>query len=307
MPIPALVLVAPPIPAASSDRPAISILGGDGQFWDLTGLDDTPLLMPGATGLDLPPSTAYSDPTPGLAGASWGGSHDDPRAVFLPLYLEGQTRAEAVALRRSLLSSIHWTRGVAQLCVAEPDGFRRYLNMTYLNGGEGNEGVDQAGMSWVTYGLNFVAFDNPYWFGDPVSPPPWVVASPRAFFPLKPMVFTLSGSQVLGGTLVDNLGDVDAYPTWVLAGPATSLTLTLGTRSITVNTALTAGQSLTINTDPRQQTIVDGTGANRWPDVAAGFDLWALPPGVAAITVTVAGGGTTTSLQMTYQPRYLKS
>jgi phage-related protein len=145
------------------------------------------------------------------------------------------------------------------------------------------------------YGLNFTAFDNPYWFGDVESPSPWTVANPRAFFPLAPDVFTLSSQQVLGGTLIVNTGDVDAYPVWTLTGPATSLTLQLGDRAFTVNSTLTAGQTLVIDTDPRLRTVTDGGGANRWPDVSlTDFDLWTLPPGTNAVTVTVTGGTSAT-------------
>lgn len=307
MPIPALLPVAPPIPASTADRPNISITGGDGVFWDLTNLDARVLLMPGHTGFDAPPTTAFVDGTPGLPGAAWQGSHDDARTISIPVYLEGSTRSEAVALRRALVSSVHHTRGLATVCVAEPDGYRRYLQCVYTGGAEGAEGTDNAGLAWCVYTLLFAAYDNPYWFGDVVTPTPWTVASPQAFFPLKPAVFTLSSSQVLGGTLIDNTGDVDAYPVWTLKGPATSLTLTLGSETVVVNSTLSAGQTLIIDTDPRSQTITDGTGANRWADVASGFDLWALPPGVNAVTVTVGGGGAATQLSVAYQPRYLKS
>lgn len=308
MPIPALLPVLPPLPGSSSERPNISITGGDGVFWDLSDTNAAVFLQPGFTGFDAPPTTPFIDGTPSLAGASWQGSHDDPRAIFVPIYTEGSSRTEAVALRRALISSVHHTRGLSTVCVAEPDGFRRYLQCVYTGGAEGAEGTDNAGLTWTIYGLNFIAIDNPYWFGDVISPTPWVVSSPRAFFPLAPMLFTLSASQVLGGTLIENTGDVDAYPVWTLNGPATSLTLTLGSSVFHTTTALTLGQSLTLDTDPRSQTILDGTGTNRWADVDdTDFDLWALPPGINAVTVAVGGGGTGTQLSVSYQPRYLKS
>lgn len=304
MPIPALLPVLPPLPSALSDRPNVSITGVDGVFWDLADTAGHVFLSPGFTGMDAPPVTVYSDGTPGIGGAAYLGSHDDARAVFLPIYTEGATRAEAVSYRRALVASL--TRGLNRLSVAETDGYRRYLDCYYTGGAEGAEGSDLAGLTWAIYGLNFIALDNPYWYGDVVTPSPWVVPNPRTFFPLAPAVFTLSSSQVLGGTLIDNTGEVDAYPVWTLTGPASSLTLQLGARTFTTNTALTAGQTLTIDTDPRTQTLTDGAGANRWGDVdTTAIDLWPLPPGVNPVTVTVTGGTTSTSLSMSYVPRYL--
>jgi hypothetical protein len=37
--------------------------------------------------------------------------------------------------------------------------------------------------------------------------------------------------------------------------------------------------------------VTDGGGANRWPDVSlTAFDMWTLPPGTNAVSVTVTGG-----------------
>jgi hypothetical protein len=310
VPIPAALLVAPPIPGATSNRPSISLTGGDGRFWDLTNLDSPVLLLPGMTGFDLPPASAFTVGTPGIAGASYQGSHDDPRPLFIPVYTEGSDRPDVVAVRRAFLESIHHTAGPVTVCVAEPDGFRRYLECIYTSGAEGAEGTDDAGLFWANYGLNFTAYDNPYWYGDVVTPPPWTIGTPSDFFPIGPALFTLSASQVFGGTLVDNTGNVETYPVWTLEGPATSLTLSLdGTaRVFTINATIADGDSLTIDTDPRSQTVVDSNGDNRWDDVDdSALDLWALPRGVSAVTVTVGGGSANTKLSMSYQPRYLKS
>jgi hypothetical protein len=186
VPIPALLPVVPPLPSAASDRPNISITSGDGTFWDLTDIGANVILQPGFTGFTAPPLTPFSNGTPNLPGAAYLGHHDDARPVFIPVYTEGRTRAEAVAYRRALITSIHPSRGPVRICVAEPDGYRRYLEAVYTGGAEGSEGTDNAGLLWTVYGLNFTAFDNPYWFGDVESPSPWTVANPRAFFPLAP-------------------------------------------------------------------------------------------------------------------------
>jgi hypothetical protein len=309
VPIPAVVPVPPPSPVGASQRPTISITGGDGRFWDLSNLEGPVILQPGFTGFDMPHVTLFTDGTPGLAGSSWQGGHDDVRTVFLPVYTEGLTRSSAVNVRRDFLRSVHWSRGTSTICVAEADGNRRYLDCVYAGGAEGSEGQGDSGLQWATYGANFQAIDNPYWYGDPITPTSWVVPAPRPFFPLKPGLFTLSASAVLGDTTVDNFGDVEAFPTWTLAGPATQLTLTRDGRTFRINATLLAGETLTIDTNKKRQTVVDGTGVNRWGDVAIGaIDLWPLEPGINELNVAVAGGvGGATSLTMSYQPRFLKS
>lgn len=310
MPIPAAIPVTTnPQLVGPSERPNISIKGGDGQNWDLSDLDGPVILQPGFTGFDMPPVTLFTDGTPGLAGASWQGGHDDVRTVFLPIYTEGATRAEAVNTRREFLRSLHWARGAATICVAEADGYRRYLDCVYTGGAEGSEGQGDSGQHWTTYGLTLQAIDNPYWYGDLITPSSWAVADPRPFFPLNPGVFTLSASNVLGETVIDNVGDVDAYPIWELIGPATQLTLRRGTRTFQINATLATGEVLVIDTNKKQQTIIDNHGNNRWSDVQVGaIDLWPLAPGNNAVTIEVAGGLVgNTRVVLGYQPRYLKS
>lgn len=309
MPIPGALIATPPV-FVYGERPTFTWDGVDGSTWALgDGSDGSPIiLMPGMTGLDMPPVSSFLDATPQLAGARYGGSHADPRPVFLPLYVEGGSRAAAVDVRRAFLNSLAPFSGQAgTLTVAEPDGTRRHLDCRYVGGAEGSEGTDESGLHWITYGINLIADDQPFWYGDPITPPSWSASTPPAFFPLRAFPFVVGSSQVLGATSVFNAGDVDAYPVWTLNGPATGLTLTLGARTLALTHTITAGQQIIVDTHPRAETIVDQTGASLWAGVAAGYDLWPLPPGVSPITITVTGTGTGTNLSMTYSPLYLKA
>jgi hypothetical protein len=306
VPIPAAPPVDSQLPDDVSEWPAISIIGGDGIFWDLSDLAGHVQLQPGWTGFDLAPVSTFRDDTPNLPGAAYQGSHDDTRPMFVPVYLSGRDRAEAKEYRRRFLKSIHPSQGSSRITVAESDGTRRFIDVIYISGGEGIEGETNSGLHWILYGLNFEAIDLPHWVGTQEAGGPWHISAPVAFFPLRGFPITLSGSQVLGNTVVTNKGDVEAYPTWVLKGPATELQLKLGDRTFTITPNLLVGQTLTINTDPASQTIEDGTGANRWGDVDdVEDDLWALPPGTSTATISVTSGTSATELSMTYTPRYL--
>lgn len=312
MPVAGLLASPPSVPLPTSDIPNVVLTGGDGQQWVLTDpIGSQVLLMPGATGLSLPPNTPYLSDTPALPGALRTGYHDDPRAVFLPVYCEGNTRQQHRDNLRALERSIHPSRGVSHLSWAEADGSRRYLDMTYVTGAEGNDAADNAQLQWEIIGLNFVA-ENPYLYGDLLVPSPWIGAVARPFFPLRPFPITLTPSSVFGGSTVNNVGDMPAWPTWVLHGPATSLTIALGTgESFTLDmsaTPLLVGQVITISTDPKLDvyTVVDDTTANRFGLVNPGAEFWPLPIGISAFNITVAGATSATSLQMSYRPQYLR-
>jgi hypothetical protein len=312
MPVPGLLAGPPPIPPPTSDIPNIVLTGGDGQQWVLTDpIGSQVLLMKGATGLSLPPNTAYLSDTPGAPGAFRTGAHDDPRAVFLPLYCEGNSRAQQVANLRALQRSVHWSRGPCQLAWAESDGSRRYLDMTYASGLEGNDAAENADLQWEVLGANFLA-ENPYLYGDPVSPAPWTGASPPAFFPMGGFPIRLGSSSVFGSTVINNVGEVEAWPTWRLDGPATGLTVQLNaTTSFQLNLSadpLLVGEHIIVTTDPKADvlTVVDDTGANRFTTVAPNFAFFPLPSGTSAVSISVSGSTSATQLSMTYRPQYLR-
>jgi hypothetical protein len=293
-------------PPAPPETPSITWTAPDGTVTGFTAAGGTGItVIPGLRGLDMPILNHYIDEAPALDGGVWQGVRISPRDVFVPVAILDDTRAGALAQRRRLTQLLNPQRGVGTLTVAESDGTRRHLDCVYVEGMEGSEGSDEAGLTWITYGLRFAAIDRPYWYGDPAPSRTWTVAAPINFFPLDVPPFVLSSSQVIGAAAVDNLGDVPTYTQWVIDGPATAVTLALGSEEFTVNHTLTGGQSIHIDFDPREQTVTDGAGVNLWADVAAGFVMWALPPGGSTVTLTVAGSSTGTQVTMTYQPLYL--
>ncbi len=312
MPVPG-VLSAPPVVALpTTDIPNVVLTAGDGTSWNLTdALGSQVLLLKGATGLSLPPNTPYFSDTPAVPGALRNGAHDDPRAVFLPVYCEGNSRAQQVANLRQLQRTIHWSRGPCHLSWAEADGTRRYLDMTYDGGAEGNDSAENSDLRWELIGLNFIA-ENPYLYGDPSGPAPWAAAASTPFFPLGAFPIRLTSTAVFGATTIVNEGDVPAWPTWTLYGPASSLQVELNASTLfTVDMTaapLLAGQVLTVTTDPKADvlTVVDDVGANHFGQVQPGFSFWALPIGTSAVSITVVGATSATKLAMNYRPQYLR-
>lgn len=109
-------------------------------------------------------------------------------------------------------------------------------------------------------------------------------------------------------TTITNGGDVEAWPVWTITGPMTQLrawNVTLGTR-FALSYTLGAEQTITITTD---RPTVRGPGdanLSKYIDWfnTAGTELWPLTDGANVIGLEVDGASATTSVQMSFTPRY---
>ena len=116
---------------------------------------------------------------------------------------------------------------------------------------------------------------------------------------------TVSSGQVLGASQITNPGETDAWPDWVITGPAEEVVATNHTtgEEFTLTSSLAGGEPSTITTDPPTVRGPAGevlTSALTWP----GAVLWPLKPGVNDVEFAVNSSGVGTSIQLTYVPRY---
>ena len=115
---------------------------------------------------------------------------------------------------------------------------------------------------------------------------------------------------MLGQVTVTNTGDVEAYPIWEVTGPGTPTLANLTTgRSFGLATPLTAGETVTVDTRPTRQSVVDSAGRNRWPDLVTTSprQLWPLAAGRNALDLRLAGAGPTSTVILTYMRRWLRA
>ncbi len=221
--------------------------------------------------------------------------------ITWPLHIWGETHTEFLTryrnIRRAFMSTIHrQTPGI--LRVARPDGTAREIDVYYEAGfaGEGGE-------NWLSANpvLTLLA-PEAYWRD--VEPTTVVREyAPGADF-LNPFP-TISSASVIGTTTIDNPGDVEAWPTWVITGPMTVLTATNTTtsRSFELTYTLTGGQQISITTfrptvrGPAGQNLVN---ALNWPTAY----LWSLMPGSNNITFTLAGSGAGSRIELDFYPRF---
>ncbi|MFE9286720.1 phage distal tail protein [Streptomyces olivaceus] len=272
------------------------------------------LLQPGAKGLDMPEYQVATDESPGIDGYEVRDIRAQGKQIILPIaFWANDSRQAYKARRRALINSLNPKRGVGTLTLTEPDGATRSIGAYYTSGLEGDESLDAAGERWCINALTF-GVPSPYWVGEPVTQS-WKAGSDDEFFPLLPLV--VGDSQVLGEVTVDNLGDDVAYPVWTIHGPATGITLTntvtdfatgeSAVRELTVERTLTDTDTIVLDTRERRQTALLNGTTNLWPDLSDASVMWPLEEGRNQLNLIVDGSTGTTSVSMTYQPRYLAS
>lgn len=333
MPIPARVVSPPPVPTRPTaptpvewGRTAISVIGrgGQGEEIPLTsfGGREWPgiILQPGATGLDMPPMTLFSDESPSLDGAIFRSARASAREIMIPVYLHGVDRQSINALKRRLFQVLNPRHGSCLLRFTEGDGQTRHLNAYYKGGMEGSENSDTAGFTWAKYGLQFSALD-PWFYLDHPQTVRWdfgvgesLVSATSSFFPMHISRGVMGGPGEL--LLISNPGDIEAWPIWTLTGPIKSFRLTgpptgvnpqgasiRGDAPVDGSDIVAAGRVLTIDTRPGKKTVADDQGVNYWNRLSANPQFWSVDPGDTAASVSVVTSGRS-SVTLLFHPRY---
>lgn len=227
----------------------------------------------------------------------------NPARLTWPLNIWGDTHLEFLdryrAIKRAIMMSVH--RGLpGRLTVMRPDGSGRWIEAFYEDGFGG-----EAGENWVHANpiLTLYCPDGAWKDSDPVVETR-VFGTEAAVSFLAPFL-TLSAGAVGGSPVMDNPGDLVAWPEWTITGPATAFTATNATtgQSFTLTYTLLAGETITLTTErpsvrgPLGQNLVD---ALDWPTAY----LWGLQPGVNEISFSVGGTGAGSKVILTYYPRY---
>lgn len=271
------------------------------------------VVQPGIRGFDAPTyQFAYTE-SPGLDGAHLNRVRVPSREVFIPIYIEGNDRGDYLTKKRALLSAMNplGSFGPGRLFVIEGDSTVRTIDMYYLDGAEGDEGVDSAGFHWCRYGLRFIALD-PFFYGSTVEARTFRgdVAELKPFFGTPFFGLNLNKTLSFNGTVtLDVHGDVDSWPVWNIVGPLDSVTFinhSLG-QSFQFTYPLLAGQVATIDTTPGKKTVKLDDGTNLWDRLSSNPQLWPVAPYWNEIEITVTGVASATEISLEYLPRYLSA
>ncbi len=289
------------------DDPVYQWIDGGGDLHSL-GDPDTIAVELGVRGLLMPPVDLNETETPFTDGARVGSVRYTPREVDLPILVQAHT---PVILRERLRELAYWfapTRGDGKLRVTAPSGEQRELTCRYVGGLENaDDDIRQAGPNWWSLAVTLRASD-PYFYATAPFTELFVNAAAVPFFPIFPL--QLSASNMLSTAAPLNDGDAEAWPVWVVTGPATEVTITNSTtgKSWTLTTDLLAGETVTIDTRPGKKTAllnIGGVITNALGGLTSSSYLWPLAVGVNTLSVALTGSTSATSVRLTFTPRYL--
>jgi len=163
--------------------------------------------------------------------------------------------------------------------------------------------------------MDFVAYDPTFFDAAQAVTALSSSTQTQLVFPITfPITFGTSDVFLTTGNLT-YVGTWRSYPTLTITGPYTRANIQhvgLGI-NISLNVSISAGEQRIIDLTPGSQSIVDGSGANKFSDLGAGSDLvdFALYPdpevagGIQTITVQLVNGvaGQSTA-SLAYYTRY---
>lgn len=276
----------------------------DGDVIELTGPHSVHgwLTRPEVAGWGAAPVTLVTDPL-ARGGVNIRHQRAEPRRLTWPMHVYGNTHIQFTERYRRLMRAFTATkyRGPGTLTVYRPDGDARSIDCLYEDGfgGEGGENHRFANPT-----LTLLCPDG-YWRD-----------MERQFIrrqyaaggsPYLSPYMTVTSGQVLGESTIVNAGDVEAYPSWTITGPATQITATNATtgQQFVLTYNLLANQTATITITPDRALVRGPAGQNligslNWP----GASLWPLLPGPNDVDFEVNGSADGTLIELSFFPRY---
>lgn len=317
------VLPTPPTVAyrETVGKPVFSWVDPDGAVWPLSETtEDIGWFTLWPSGTEAAPIEITTDPRP-RGGESVRAISQKPASIQWPLEIFGSTHAQFVSRYRQISRAFKLTTRRERpglLITQRPDATTRVIEAFYA---EGLSGEPQQGHLFARPVITLFCPDGK-WRDEQPQVLDWTFAAsgggpaPVNFF--APYL-SLADSRELGSgtgeeddpaslTTVTNPGDEEAWPVWTITGPLTQFrawSTTLDAR-FTFTYPLTAGQSVTISTDPDMVRGPAGENLSEhinWFD-PGGTELWPLSDGPNLIGLAVEGAGTGTAVRLTFYPRY---
>lgn len=275
-----------------------SIVGANGDTVNLDGSDGF-YLTTGFRGAGIPPTDVRISNSAG-DGGTWRSTRRGVRDLDLPVTVLGVDRGEVEAKLRRFASALSDRYGTPHLVATYSDGTSYQIEVHYTGGAETQFG-SEAGDTFARWVVTLQAPD-PFWTSQQaVSFSLGYDASTRGILPNLSQLQVKTDS-VIGAFTIENPGDVDAYPVWTLEGKSTLTSLSLNGVGFTYteNMASATG-ARTINT--RTASVVDASSTNLYAYLGTAPKLFAMPPGLSTISLSIAGADSTTRLSGYFQPR----
>ncbi|PLR93188.1 phage distal tail protein [Bacillus sp. T33-2] len=269
---------------------------------------DSIKILEGKQGWYMPPVSFVEDEVPFQAGSRLRNIKIQPKDFDLPLLLECESPQKLRETVRFFLRRFNPLKGDGRIRSIAPDGSQREIFCRYSKGLEGTEGRGNKGTYWQKLLLVFRAFD-PFWYDtSSIVQTIKIDENPAAFFPIFPL--RLASSTVFADITIDNAGDVETWPEWIITGPGENIILrnmTTGevmSLDATIGARLGTGETIIIDTKPFVKTVRKGDGTNLFHTLSDDSSLWALCEGPNSIRIEMSNATTDTNIQLTYRNRY---
>lgn len=236
-------------------------------------------------------------------GATFRSARVLSRTIDMPVKVMGESRAEVWA-RLSLLGRIlDPQNGPARLTMAL-EGVGWYVDTYRSGGGDPDWEKDTDGNTIAMLVVTLVA-GNPYWeCSDEESR---IIVPGGLGRGLLRGPGSLSGLEVsttagLGSVVLDNTGDVAAWPTWRFGAPFTGFTITSPSGEVLEWVGTKATGWVEVNTG--LGTVVNEAGGNEYAALEPAPRFWSIPPGTGEAQVEVPGAvGGSTTIAVHWRPR----
>jgi len=298
---------APPTPLQ------ISYIDPDGVNWNLSdldlsngfccaaisGIDGFPVSMQTYPLLDGTAIPNIYNPAPGTIGLAILVTRPESSHLENDYYTTLDYIVRAFYTHRSGLPA------PGTLIIQRPNGASRQISVYTTSGLDTPEvGLNNT----LIYSLSLSTPD-PYWYDLTPQQLVFNLNYATGILPLLPI--TLAGSTVFGSTTINNPATANAYPVWVITGPGTP-TMTNNTTGLkwSMNTAIPAGQVVTVDTRRGKQAAVNSTTGNSvWDQLVYSSlrQLWPFVPGNNNITISMAGATAATQVQLSWQNRWIRA
>lgn len=295
--------VGPPVPVDAFRSLSYEWITWEGETYSLSDWQSGLVLdNRGVEGLHFPRITKQSSTSRAFPGKRRRGWRAESRDVFWPIQIWGDSSAEWLERYERFFASIHpekegtWRVGVG-------DGSFRELKLTGRFDDSHEYALDPVLEAWGAYGVTLEA-DQPFWRGKPVKAGPWRAPTSVSFIdPAGSAPYHISRGSTFTSAKITNPGDVDAWPVWTLIGPLDPIEVGVASRIIDVPFPLTGGQTLKIDTDPRNVTaLLNGV------DITADLGFQPFAPVAAKETVplhiSTVGTG---SVEIEMVPLYMRA
>ncbi|MDF2792061.1 MAG: hypothetical protein K0S80_5163 [Neobacillus sp.] len=258
----------------------------------------------GSKGFYMPPFSFAEEEVPFQPGSRLRNVKVKARDVDLPLRIIGINEIDLENNLRNITRIFNPLKADGKIKVTGYDGSQRELFCRYTGGFEMEESSSTRRRTWQKAVGVFRAFD-PFWYDSSTKVQTFKInESPGLFFPILPL--RLASSTVFADISIDNTGDVETWPEWIITGPCDSVTLTNLTTGETTNLEVTleVGETITIDTRPFQKTITKSDGTNLFYTMTDDSSLWSIQDGNNAIQIQMANATADSSVQLTYRNRY---